>query len=392
VKKKSEKKGAGEKICILVPLRYPVGGIRTYLKYTYLQLDNKKYKFLFVSPDLRWLKLVQEDLSTHSISISGTNQKNEHIGLALSLLKILKNYEIDVIHSQGYSAGVITCILNLFFRIPHIVTLHHVFNADQFSDTFWKTFPWLKRIIIGNLLKTASRIQPVSNDAKQNLLETFPSLKAIDNRVVSILNGIDVAAFIKGEDNGKLLPFSQDTLKLGFLGRFMPEKGFQYVIEVVDSLVNLHGFKDCVVIVIGKQGGFVREYKKLIKKLGLSQYFHYYGFTKNVYEAIKQIDIVLIPSLGEACPLVPMEALIAGIPVVAFSCIGLREVLSDTPAIMVPVKDTSSMAQAILNVKNDYLNYKNKFDKFKQIACQKYNSKKTSLRLEKLIADIIALK
>ena len=56
MKNNSENKETKKKIFILVPLRYPVGGIRTYLKYTYVKLDDKKYKFLFVVKVIRFFQ------------------------------------------------------------------------------------------------------------------------------------------------------------------------------------------------------------------------------------------------------------------------------------------------------------------------------------------------
>lgn len=374
---------------ILVPVRYPLGGIRTYLKYTYGKFDRHSYRFFLASQDVKWLQIVKDDLPGHQVTIVASQCQNESLAMVVAVWKSLKNHEIDLIHSQGYTAGIITCLLNLFFGKPHVVTLHHVFRANQFSDSFWDTLPRIKRFLIETILKTTSCIQPVSYDAKENLLENFPGLAKMGKRIVAIPNGIDVDWFLGNSGDIDLPAIPDGTFALGFMGRFMPEKGFQYLIDVVDSLVHEHQITDCKVFAIGGFGGFVREYRKEIERRNLAGYFHFSGFTKNVYGAFKQLAVVLIPSLGEACPLVPMEALVAGTPVIAFSCVGLREVLQGTPGIMVGVKDVTAMVNEIMRIKNEYDKIKSEFAAYVPEAMRRFDSKNTAKNLEQLFNEII---
>ena len=374
---------------ILVPVKYPVGGIRTYLKYTYGKLDKEKYKFILASQDVKWLQIVKEDLPDHQVKIINARFKNESLAMAGAVWKALREDKIDLIHSQGYTAGIITGLLNLFFRKPHIITLHHVFRAGQFSDSFWNTSPKIKRFLVETVLKTASRIQPVSFDAKENLLENFPGLSKMGGRVVAIPNGINVDNFIANGSSDEQQELPKNSFVIGFLGRFMPEKGCQHVIEVVDSMVNEHQITDFKVVAVGGFGGFVREYRKEIEKRGLVDYFIFSGFIKNIYSALRQFHVILIPSLGEACGLVPMEALVSGTPVIAFSCIGLREVLVDTPGIMVPVKDVPAMVDEIVRVKGNYKNIKAVFEEFVSEAIKKFDSSNTAQQLEQLYNEVL---
>ena len=62
---------------------------------------------------------------------------------------------------------------------------------------------------------------------------------------------------------------------------------------------------------------------------------------------IKGVDLVAMPSLWEACGLLGMEALAAGVPIVGTSCIGLNEVLEGSPASIVPPGDAMALAGKI---------------------------------------------
>ena len=63
---------------------------------------------------------------------------------------------------------------------------------------------------------------------------------------------------------------------------------------------------------------------------------------------LKGLDVVAMPSLWEACGLLAMEAMVAGVPLVGTDCVGLREVLRNTPAHVVPAKDSLALSEALM--------------------------------------------
>jgi glycosyltransferase involved in cell wall biosynthesis len=62
---------------------------------------------------------------------------------------------------------------------------------------------------------------------------------------------------------------------------------------------------------------------------------------------LRQLDLLVMPSLWEACPLLPMEAMAVGVPVLGSDCIGLREVLRDTPSSTVPANNPEAWSIAL---------------------------------------------
>jgi len=262
------------KIRILVPIRYPVGGIRTYLKYTYGKLDQNKYEFDFVAPSEKWLNRIKSDLTNYKVLVHPVRKENSNKALMFSIFRLLRNKNYQIIHSQGYTAGILSNFANMIFRVPHIITLHHIFGHGQFSDTFWKRFQWLKRESIQFVLSYADRIQTVSDDAMSNLLEYFPGLERRKEKLIVIKNGIDIREFLaEYKINEAIFPKQRNIFYLGFLGRYMPEKGFSFIIDLMESLVKKHRKRNFRVVSVGGFGGFIREYKKKIDSRGISEYF-----------------------------------------------------------------------------------------------------------------------
>lgn len=380
-----------KRISILVPIRYPVGGIRTYLKYTYGRLDTDRYRFTFIGPQEEWLQYIRSDLSDHAGQIICTDSKYDNLSLLWSMVSILRMGDFDLIHSQGYTAGVLSNLANFAFGLPHVITLHRTFGNDQTTNSFWEDHAVVKKSVITRILKSADVIQSVSGDAQTNLLEYFPGLAATPDKLRIILNGIDVHEFDNGSGSGgDIFTKEPGTFSIGYFGRYMPEKGFDCLIDMVDILVNKYGIRNFRVECVGGPGEFFLVYKRDIRTRGLDDYFRFLDFFPSVAPVMKRMDVLVIPSLGEACGLVSMEGLVCGVPTVAFSCTGLREVLKDTPARMVPVGDSWGLAKQVSSIMNDYQRTKCLFTDFIQEARQRYDSAHTAGHLEDLFETLIS--
>jgi glycosyltransferase involved in cell wall biosynthesis len=170
------------------------------------------------------------------------------------------------------------------------------------------------------------------------------------------------------------------------MGRFMAQKGFRYLIDAIEALLNEHNLPKHPVVITFGAGGFVREEKQALKGRGIEGNFYFMPFTSDVAGTIKGVDVVAIPSLWEACPLLPMEALVCGTPLIGSNCIGLREVLNETPAIVVNAKDGNMLAAAIeKEVRNPT---KKDFTSFVEVAAKRFDVRKQSLELEALYEQI----
>ena len=102
---------------------------------------------------------------------------------------------------------------------------------------------------------------------------------------------------------------------------------------------------------------------------------------------MKGFDVIAMPSIWEACGLVGMEALTAGVPIIGTSCIGLREVLKDTPAIVIPPGDALSLAVA-LEHQIDHPKI-DPFKEFMPIAYNRFNIDHTARRLHSLYKELM---
>jgi len=157
----------------------------------------------------------------------------------------------------------------------------------------------------------------------------------------------------------KPLEISRDSSNIVLFapGRICRYKGFGVLVKAISLVVERH--KDIRVIIAGK-GPYYGELRKLIKRLNLTDYVKLVGVVP--YKRIRNLyyysDIVIFSSLHQE-PLgrVPIEAMVAGKPVIASRVGGVPEVVEDgVTGILVPPNDPKALAEAIiLLVENENL-------------------------------------
>jgi len=139
----------------------------------------------------------------------------------------------------------------------------------------------------------------------------------------------------------------ENTYLIGFLGRFMSPKGFIYLVEALDILYKKYNLIRKPVLITFGEGAFIREEQANVANKGLENMILFLPFCPNIASTLKGLDLVVMPSLWEACGLLAMETMVAGVPLIGTDCIGLREVLEGTPCKTVPTKNSEALAKAI---------------------------------------------
>jgi glycosyltransferase involved in cell wall biosynthesis len=202
-----------------------------------------------------------------------------------------------------------------------------------------------------------------------------------------ILNGVDTNVFYNSVPRDLRAEFSleKNLSMIGFFGRFMGQKGFSSLVDAVEKLGLYPSARELHVVCFGS-GAFIREEKAEIQRRGLSDLFTFVPFTADVSGAMKGCDLVVMPSRWEACGLVAMEALSAGVPFVGSNCIGLREVLSGTPAIVVEAGDSESLARGIIEGLNGG---RQSFEAYAPVAAERFDVSRTAKQIHEMYERVL---
>lgn len=376
------KTGFGSPIRVLLVVRWPVGGIRTFLRYVLNSLPIERFEFTIIGVETDGMKALKVELGDRLASYRAVSADgNEARSLFSEMMRCLKEKKFDVVHAHGFTSATISLIPSLIYRTPLLCTSHDVINKNQFL----RFNGWVKQKILLITLRMCRLVHSVSNDAERNLLEFFPQIPR--ERSVVIKNGVDTEVFVNAETQSihKLIHLESSVPIIGFFGRFMGQKGFRDLISAVEKIRDLKSLSDFHVVCFGS-GAFIREEKADIERRGLSSFFSFMPFTPDISGMMKGCDVIAMPSYWEACPLQPMEALSAGVPFIGTDCIGLREVLKGTPAYIIKVGSPDELASAIvLAIKEG----REKFMEFSPIAAERFNVSEAVKKIEVLYQRVV---
>jgi glycosyltransferase involved in cell wall biosynthesis len=137
---------------------------------------------------------------------------------------------------------------------------------------------------------------------------------------------------------------------IGMVGSIVPRKGQDLLVRAVAML--LPEFPSVRVLIVGGAPesalGYKEELATLIRKLRVEGKVRFLGYVSDSREMFRRLDLFVLPSYAEGLPRTVIEALAAGVPVVATDVGGVQEILVDERlGTVVPPGDVQVLAAAI---------------------------------------------
>jgi glycosyltransferase involved in cell wall biosynthesis len=174
------------------------------------------------------------------------------------------------------------------------------------------------------VLKNAGAVIALTKDMKE-------IMKRIFGRDIYIIpNGINLDAFkrppIKSVPNLKSKDYEKVIL---FIGRLHPVKGVRYLIQAI-NILSAEGMVGVKLVIVG-EGEERRSLEDYVKQLHLKEQVIFVGKipNKKVPDYMAIADVFVLPSLSEGLPLVILEAMASGLPIIATRIGGLPEIIEN---------------------------------------------------------------
>lgn len=231
----------------------------------------------------------------------------------LKLKKIIKNERPDIAHLHGYGFILVSVLADVLhkFRIKYIYTLHGSPVSPDKMGGFIKFGFNIYKIMLGNsTLRNTYKMTAVSEYTK-----TFQEFKKYKNNIIVINNGIDLIKFKYNKNEVSIYSRylhpgdNKEYIICLSLGRIEWLKGFQYFIDGLPNLIE-DGF-NIKYFIAGTDNGYKNEIDELIKKYKLENNVFYLGHLNfdQKLNALANCDYIIVPSIVENFPAVPLEAL-----------------------------------------------------------------------------------
>lgn len=285
-------------------------------------------------PDRFLAALKNEGIRTHVIRERFAGDPT----VVQQLLHIVKSQRPDIIQTHNSKSHFLMRVTGLARRVPWIA-FHHGFTATNWKDT-------VHSHIARWAMKGATRIVTVCQAFSRDL-----TLAGIPASLISIQhNSVDLFVRPSNEEVLALrrqLNIPRDVRVVLAVGRLSSEKGHIDLIEGVALLRAADAAAKFLVVIVG-EGPERRMIEGRSQELGLDDRVLLVGQQRNVRPYYAIADILVLPSHSEGSPNVLLEAMAAGVPIVATAVGGTVELVYDEQtALLVPSTDPHSLSQAI---------------------------------------------
>jgi glycosyltransferase involved in cell wall biosynthesis len=207
--------------------------------------------------------------------------------------------------------------------------------------------PQLKRWLYRRLYPRADRIICVADYVLNDLAVNFGIPR---EKMMRIYNPVEIGRVRELADaSGN--PYGDSSPRFITAGRLAKVKGIDLLLDAM-ALVGKK-LPSAELMILG-EGPLESALKRQTRQLGLDHAVHFPGFQPNPYGYMRHADVFVLASRYEGLPLVLLEALALGTPVVATDCPGgVREILSDCPmGRLIPALDAQALAEAMIAVYN----------------------------------------
>ena len=142
--------------------------------------------------------------------------------------------------------------------------------------------------------------------------------------------------------------------------------------------------------VIAGDGPLRQELVALAEDLGLRDRVHFLGFRSDASALMGSLDVLVVPSLTEGSPLVTLEAMAAGVPVVASAVGGIPDqVRHGKEGLLVPPGDTGAMGDAIVALLRDPARARSLGEAGRRRATSEFSHAAMVRRIEDVYRDIL---
>ncbi len=261
--------------------------------------------------------------------------------LSSKIKEVLEREKFDIIHLHE---PLMPMLCTTVLRLSKTATVG-TFHASNGRPGYNLGRPFSKWFLKRWFRKLDGKIA-VSKPAVEFAHGHFPGYYNI------IPNGVDLDHFFP--DVAPIEEFDDGKLNILFVGRLESRKGVKYLIEAFVRVKQ--EVPDSRLIIVGPGTRLRHKYEKKVAKSGLKDVvFAGFATYEDLPRYYKTADIFCAPATGsESFGIILLEAMAVGKPIVASNIEGYASVVSDgVDGVLVPPKDSQSLAQALITLLND---------------------------------------
>ena len=311
-------------------------------------IDKNKYTMVICCIEEKG-KLGEElERMGYRVDCLNMSAKPYNLLTTIALFKYLKKNKFDIVQTSLFNANFHGRIAAILAGVPVVISEEH---SEHYQYNSFKFIPYI----------VADKILSFFTDkiicCSRNLKSSISSLEHIpEDKFKVIINAIDCAEFIpKGTraEARKIMGLRESDIVIGNIAMLSKRKMQSVLIEAFAKVSKNHN--NAKLVFVGEEHPEVKkELVALADKCNILNNIVFMGRRDDIALLLGGMDIFVLSSLHEGIPLVFLEAMFVGVPVISTDVGGVSEVIKDNiNGILLPVGSVDKMFKAINNLIGD---------------------------------------
>lgn len=319
------------------------GGLRKHIVQLLTNLDTDIFEVYFIHGTNSLDKSFEQNYKILSEKVNLIPCEHLHREISLQndlkslkfIMKKIKEIDPHIVHCHSSKAGAVgriaakICGVDKIFYTPHAYS----FFAPEFSKNKKRLFVIIEKIL--SRLATTKTFCVSENERKAAINYNIDH----EFKIICIYNGLEKVSFPTNKKIRKSLNIQENRILIGTCARVSEQKNPSLFVEIAKNITQKNGnieFLWC------GDGPLLKNIKEKVSKLKLEKKIHFLGDRSDSELIVSTFDFFLTTSLYEGLPYAPIEAVRAGVPVIASNVVGNNEIVTSSDiGILFDLEDSS---------------------------------------------------
>ena len=266
---------------------------------------------------------------------------------AWMIARLVKQQGYKLLHSHTPRSLLVAAVASRLARVPLVHHVHSQTNTEVSHLLQTRVNGWLERFCS----RQASKVIAVSD----SIADYMDRAGFRRDRVAVVPNGVPG----RWTSQAPSPPTNESTgdWTVGVVALLRPRKGLEVLLDAVGELVRRHCRVRLNVVGRFETTAYRDECLSRVEQLGIADRIEWVGFTKHVEAELTRMHCLVLPSLiAEGLPMVLIEAMASGVPIVGSDVDGIRDVIQhNSNGLLVPPNEPTPLADALQRLMTDDL-------------------------------------
>jgi len=328
------------------------------------------------TPSQPTLYQIAKSINLKAVDLPSKSKYNPSI--IAKVLSLIKEYDINIIHTHDFKSNLIGLITALLYKKPLITTIHGRLSTP-FRVRIYESIDSL-------LIRFFDKVVVGSNDLKEKLIKKW---KISPQKIELIHNSVDILRFNLPLDSDRIkaeFKIKEDEIIVTTIGQLKKEKGVEYLLAAVPKVIEK--FKEVRFLICG-EGEYKEELIKLAEKLNITKNVIFTGYYDDLSQVLGVSDLFITPSLMESLPIVILEAMCAGLPIIGTKVGDIPFCINSKNGLLIKPKSSEEISKALIKLLTNKEKLKEMGKESRNLVKEKFSDEVMVKKIEGIYLSLI---